>query len=505
MTALTSITPNLTSDEVTDVDVIIVGTGFAGLGMGIKLARDAGHSFVLLERAANVGGTWRDNTYPGVCCDVPSHLYSYSFRPNPSWSMVRSPGHEIHEYLQQAAREEGVLPHCRFNTEVLSANWDQATARWVVTTTQGTYRSSFFVSGMGLLADQKLPQVPGLEAFTGEVFHSSRWRHDLSLEGKRIGVVGTGASAIQIIPELAKVASELVVFQRSAAYIMPRLNRAYSEAEKSMFTRAPETRQAHRAELFWSAESNYAERRRLPQALASAKAIVEQFREAEVPDPQLRAKLTPDYELGCKRVLYTDDYYPTFSRPNVTLETSALAQVDGATVISASDARYDLDILVLATGFEASEPTFAKRIYGRDGVRLTDRWSTGTEAYQTLTVSQFPNMFVLAGHGAATGHNSALYTIEAQLDHVMEALDWARVHDVETIEVRRDHEARYLEAIDARTQGTVWVDGGCSSWYLDQRSGKLTLLWPDFAYVFRDEIAHFTPGAYDMVRTSVAV
>ncbi|MGW6174196.1 flavin-containing monooxygenase [Arthrobacter sp. NPDC055138] len=492
-------------ENLPEVDVIIVGTGFSGLGLGIKLAREGGRSFLLLERAGDVGGTWRDNTYPGVCCDVPSHLYSYSFRPNPDWSMVRSPGHEIHEYLQEAAREEGILTHCRFNTEVRSAKWDDSTARWVVETTQGTYRSRFFAPAMGLLAEGKVPPIPGLEDFEGEIFHSSSWRHDVPLKGKRIGVVGTGASAIQIIPELAQDAAELVVFQRTPAYILPRQNRHYTQAEQRMFARDPQTRQAHRSDIFWFSESTFAERRRVPQALAQVTAMVDRFREAQVPDPQLRAKLTPDYELGCKRVLYSDDYYPAFSRDNVTLETSALARVEGRRAVSAAGNEFDLDVIVLATGFEATEPPFAKLIHGRDGVLLADHWSTGMEAYQTLTVSRFPNLFIISAPSAATGHTSAVYTIEAQLEHVMDALQWAREHQVETIEVRREEEEAFVEEVHARGQGTVWLEGGCNSWYIDQRNGKLTLIWPDFAYVFRDEIGHFTPEAYDVVHTAALV
>ena len=482
---------------VEDVDVIIAGSGFAGLGLAMQLVREGSRSFVVLERAGDVGGTWRDNTYPGVFCDVPSHLYSYSFRPNPDWSMVRSPGGEIHEYLQTCAQDEGVLPHCRFHTTVLSAAWNEDSARWLVETTTGTYRGKFFAPAMGLLSDSKVPDVPGMDTFAGELFHSAAWRHDLPLEGKRISVIGTGATAIQVVPQLAKVASELVVFQRSAAHILPRLNREYTPSEKRMFARAPETRQALRSAMFWYTESTFGERRRLPQSVAQVQAAVDGFREAQVPDPQLRAALTPDYEIGCKRLLYSDDYFPTFSLDHVTLETSALARIDGNTVVGASGNAYDVDVIVMATGFAAARPPFANLIRGRDGVLLADHWATGMEAYQTLTVSTFPNMFLLAAPSAATGHTSAVYTIEAQVQHVMEALEWTRDHGVDVIDVRPEAEEQFVEDVHQRGQGTVWTEGGCSSWYLDPRSGKLSLIWPDFAYVFADEIGHFTPAAYE--------
>lgn len=372
-----------TADPVEEADVIIVGSGFAGgLGLAMQLERDQNQSYLVLERADDVGGTWRDNTYPGgVYCDVPSHLYSYSFRPNPDWSMVRSPGHEIYEYLQTAAREEGVLPQVRFGTTVLDAAWDEVSATWLVTTNKGTFRGRFFVPAMGLLSDSKVPEIPGMETFGGELFHSAAWDHDLPLTGKRVAIIGTGATAIQLVPELAEVAAELVVFQRSAAHVLPRRNRAYTPAERRMFARVPESRQGLRSAMFWFTESTFGgERRRLPQSVAQVKAAVDSFREAEVPDQALRAALTPpDYEIGCKRLLYSDDYYATFGRDHVSLETSALARIEGNTVIGASGNAYEVDVIVMATGFAAARPPFANIIRGREGVLLADHWATGME------------------------------------------------------------------------------------------------------------------------------
>ncbi|MFT4470747.1 flavin-containing monooxygenase [Arthrobacter sulfonylureivorans] len=489
----------LDTEVMEDVDVLISGAGLAGLGLAVHLARSGKHSFLMIDRGHDVGGTWRDNTYPGIHCDVPSHLYSYSFRPNPHWSMVRAPGGEIYEYMRQTAQEEGVLPHCRFNTALEDASWSEDQQRWIIRTSQGVYRSRFFVPAMGLLVNGKTPNVPGIEDFQGEMFHSAAWRHDVPLQGKRIGVVGTGASAIQIIPEMAKVASELVVFQRSAAYVLPRMNRPYTDAEKGLFARDPDALQEHRQAIYWQAENTYAEKRGVAPAMERATAAATQFRESQIADPELREKLTPDYAIGCKRVLFSDDYFATLNQDHVLLEDSAVVGVEGNAVSAASGAAYDLDVLILATGFDAYNPPYARLIHGLNGTSLEDKWADGLQAFQTMTVNGYPNMFILSAPAAATGHTSVFYTVEAQLDHVMEALDWCQDRDVSRLEVQKAAEEEFGRELHELGRGTVWLDGGCSSWYLDPRNGRLTLVWPDFSYAFRETMERFQPDAY-MVR-----
>lgn len=487
----------------TPVTTLVVGAGFAGLAMGARLKRSGDNDFVIIERASDVGGTWRDNNYPGAACDVPSHLYSFSFRTNPDWSAVYSPGPEIHRYLQDTAREEGLLPHLRFNSNMVDASWDEDTGRWLVTTSAATYSARFLITGTGHLSDEALPSVTRLDSFTGNAFHSARWDHSVSLEGKRIGVVGTGASAIQIVPEMAKVASELVVFQRTPSYVVPRAEREYREGEKRMFRRHPESIDRLRSELFWTQENTYAQRRAIPRFLEEGKKMALDHLLEQVSSDDLRRSLTPDYEPGCKRVLISNTYYPALQAPVTTLEASALSSVDGPTVTAASGNSYDLDVLVFATGFEAKEPPYARLVHGRGGVNLSDHWASGMQAYDSVTVAGFPNLFSVNGPNTSLGHNSIVYIIEAQVDYILGALDHLRAIDAQIIEPTAAAEDAYVEQLQDNARGTVWIDGGCSSWYVDTRSGRprLTLIWPDFGYAFRDANGTFTPEGYE-VRTA---
>lgn len=483
-----------------DVDVVIIGAGFAGLGMGIRLLRERSESFVVLERADDVGGTWRDNTYPGVACDVPSHLYSLSFRPKPDWSRVFSPGREIWEYLRSAAEDEGLLPHIRFRTNMERSTWDDSVSRWIVETSNGTYRGRFLVLAAGHLADEHLPDIEGLSEFEGAVFHSARWDHTADLEGKRVGVVGSGASAIQIVPAIVDSVDELVVFQRSAPWVMPRGDRAYSQAEKRMFERVPETRSALRDDLFWALEANYATRRQTEPFLSNAKAMATAQLENQVHDHELRERLTPDYELGCKRVLLSNDYYPAVSRAHVTVEPSALVHIGSTNAVSALGNSYEVDVLIFATGFDATEPRYGPQVVGRNGLSLSQHWDQGMRALDSTAVSGFPNLFIINGPNTGLGHNSIVYVVEAQVDYILGALQYAAENDVASLEADADAEQDYVDRLRHRSAGTVWLDGGCKSWYVDPRSGELTIIWPDFAHAFRDDNAEFAPGRYQAVR-----
>ncbi|WP_198320695.1 flavin-containing monooxygenase [Azohydromonas aeria] len=496
---------DLAMDGVQDThrDILIVGCGFAGLGMGIRLLQSGRSSFLILERAQDVGGTWRDNHYPGVACDVPSHLYSFSFRSNPAWSRVFSPGGEIQQYLRDCARDEGLLPYIRFQTAMLDARWSETQQRWTVHTTRGDFSCRVLIACPGHLADEHLPDIEGLSSFTGEVFHSARWRHDVPLQGKRIGVVGSGASAIQIVPEMAKVASELVVFQRSAPYMIPRADRAYTPAEQRLFERDPEAVRRARADIFWTGEYNFIQRRNVPRFVEEAKAQALGHLHAQVPEGPLRQALTPGYEIGCKRVLISNDYYPALQQPHVTLEPSALARVEGSHAVSASGRRFELDVLVCATGFEATRPPFARLIHGRDGTSLDAHWSQGMQAHDSIAVHGWPNLFIINGPNTGLGHNSVVYIIEAQVDYILGALAHAEQHSIAVLEADARAQERYMAELDARSQGSVWLAGGCRSWYVDERSGRLTLVWPGYAWAFRDANSRFHPEDY--LQTPVAV
>lgn len=477
-------------------DVIIVGSGFAGIGMASQLRERGYTDFVIVERADDVGGTWRDNRYPGAACDVPSHLYSFSFRPNPNWSRVFSPQREIFGYLRDTVVERGLEDHLRLGEELLSARWDEGNEIWHVKTSRAAYTGRILVTATGHLSDPKLPNIAGLQDFAGSLFHSATWDEDTDLSGLRVGIIGTGASAIQIIPEVAAVAKNLVVFQRSAPYVTPRHDRAYSDAEKRSFERVPQLIEELRSELFWNNEARFVERLAVPALLADTARVALDHLASQVSDPELRAKLTPNYEIGCKRILKSNDYYPALARENVRVETVGIERVDGHDVVLADGARTELDVIISATGFEASDLPISYRITGRDEVLLADQWRTGMQAYATTTVHNFPNMFVMNGPNSGLGHNSIIYIIEAQIDYILGALHHMGKTGTSVLEVTREAEEEYASDLDARSQGTVWLTGGCHNWYVDERNGRLTTVWPDFAHAFRDENSIFSPEGY---------
>lgn len=494
------------ADVEEDVDVAVVGAGFAGLGLGTQLARRGRESFVLLERAHGVGGTWRDNRYPGVACDVPAHLYSFSFRPKPDWSRVFAEGAEIQDYLRETARREGLGPHLRLGAEMQRAFWDASAAdgagRWSVTTTAGRYRARVLVMAAGRLSEPRVPAIPGLADFDGPVFHTARWDEAAELDGRRVGVVGTGASAAQVVPHLAGRASSLVVFQRTPPWVVPRGDRPFSAEERRRFALDPGAEQSLRSALFDEAERSIDARRRVRPDIDRLSDRALGHLHAQVADPGLRAALTPDYEIGCKRILLSDDLYPALARDDVLLEPSALARVEKQTAVAASGAHHPLDALVLATGFWTTRLPFAERVAGRDGELLADHWADGMTAYASTAVHGFPNMFVLNGPNASLGHNSAVYMIESQVDHVLGALDHLAGDPDRPLEVSAGAEEAYTRELDAMARDTVWLRGGCASWYVDENSGRLTLLWPGSARSFRERNATFDPVAYGHVSGS---
>lgn len=480
--------------EARDVDVVIVGAGFAGLGLGIRLSRADYGSYVILERGDDVGGTWRDNHYPGVACDVPSHLYCYSFRPNPHWSQFFAPGGEIQQYLRESVHAEGIGPHIRLGVEMTSARWDETQRRWLVSTTGGGYRARALVLAAGRLSEPCHPEVPGLDTFPGPLFHTSRWDHDAALDGRAVGVVGTGASAAQVVPQLARRSARLVVFQRSPPYVVPRENRQYSARERRRFAANPKVLRELRDRLFTEAEHAVAQRHGVRPDIDQVRDRALGHLARQVPDPGLRRRLRPNYEIGCKRILLSDDYYPALTRSNVVLEQAPLVAVDGHTVTASNGARYPLDVLVLATGFLSTRPPFARRVRGRGNTLLADHWRHGMVSYASTTVHGFPNMFVLDGPNASLGHNSAIHMIETQIGYVLGALDHLRHEGVGALEVSADAERAYTHWIDAMSRETVWL--GCHSWYRDSKTGRLTLLWPDSATAFRKQNGTFDPEPY---------
>ncbi|WP_448168141.1 alpha/beta hydrolase fold domain-containing protein [Burkholderia ambifaria] len=466
------------------LSAIIIGAGFAGIGMAVALQRAGIHDFVIVERSHDVGGVWRDNRYPGAACDVPSHLYSFSFEPNPNWSRVFAPQPEIHAYLQHCARKYGLARHLRFGAEVERAQYDEARALWHVTLADGTTLSAaVLVSGTGQLSRPTMPDLPGIDTFRGRAFHSAHWDRDYPLAGKRVAVVGTGASAIQFVPAIAGDVERLVVFQRSPAYVMPRPDRAYRPWEQALFRRLPWTMKLHRASIYVRYESRAIAFTRLHGLMDVA--VGRPFRKLlarDVRDPALRARLTPDYPIGCKRILLSSDYLAALDRDNVELVTQRIRRVTETGIETDDGVHHPVDAIVYGTGFAATAFLSPMRITGRDGLDLNDAWRRGAQAYLGLTVPGFPNFFMLYGPNTNLGHNSIVYMLESQIAHVMRCVRAMRRNGATAIDVDPRRYRRFNAHVQQRLEGSVW--SGCKSWYVDA-SGHNSTNWPGFTLTYR--------------------
>ncbi|WP_175666140.1 alpha/beta hydrolase fold domain-containing protein [Burkholderia ambifaria] len=472
------------AESAAPLSAIIIGAGFAGIGMAIALQRAGIHDFVIVERSHDVGGVWRDNRYPGAACDVPSHLYSFSFEPNPNWSRVFAPQPEIHAYLQHCARKYGLARHLRFGAEVERAQYDEARALWHVTLADGTTLSAaVLVSGTGQLSRPAMPDLPGIDTFRGRAFHSAHWDRDYPLAGKRVAVVGTGASAIQFVPAIAADVERLVVFQRSPAYVMPRPDRAYRPWEQALFRRLPWAMKLHRASIYVRYESRAIAFTRLHGLMDVA--IGRPFRKLlarDVRDPALRARLTPDYPIGCKRILLSSDYLAALDRDNVELVTQRIRRVTETGIETDDGVHHPVDAIVYGTGFAATAFLSPMRITGRDGLDLNDAWRRGAQAYLGLTVPGFPNFFMLYGPNTNLGHNSIVYMLESQIAHVMRCVRAMRRNGATAIDVDPRRYRRFNAHVQQRLAGSVW--SGCKSWYVDA-SGHNSTNWPGFTLTYR--------------------
>jgi len=465
--------------------VAIIGTGFAGLGMAIQLKRAGLDTFTVFESAPSLGGTWRDNTYPGAACDVPSLLYSFSFEPNPRWSRQYAPQAEILAYLQHCAEKYGLGPHLRFNTRVVGARFDEAAGQWTLALEGGgTARADVVVLGSGGLTRPSIPALPGLERFAGACFHSARWDHARDLTGLTVGVIGTGASAIQLVPQLAGRVKRLHVFQRTPPWVLPKEDGPITPRTRTLYRALPALQRWRRHAIYWRLESRAPLFSLMPGLLKAGSWLARRHLEASIPDPVLRAKLTPDYVLGCKRVLVSDDYYPALREPHVELVTEGIDEVLPEGPRTQDGRVRPVDVLILATGFQAAELGAPFPIQGRGGVDLDAAWRSGAEAFLGASVAGMPNLFFLGGPNSGLGHNSMVYMLEAQIAHVMDALRTLEREGLAALEVREEVQARFNRRIQERLDRAVWSTGGCRSWYTT-RSGKNTTLWPGFTFEFR--------------------
>ena len=476
------------------VRVAVVGAGFAGLGMAVRLAQEGIDDFLVFERGDDVGGTWRDNTYPGCSCDVPSNLYSFSFAPNPDWSSSFGQQPEIHRYLTDCVDRFGLQPHLRLRHDMLDARWDDTAGRWVLETSRGTVTATVLVCGTGSLSEPSIPAVPGLADFEGAAFHSARWDHSLDLCGARVAVIGTGASAVQFVPEIAPDVAALHLFQRTPPWIMPRVDHTRRPLENRLFRAFPAVQRWLRAASYWGRESTLVALTR-PRLMRVAEVLARVHLRRQVGDPELRAALTPDYTLGCKRVIVSSAFYPALQRPNVELVASPLREVRARSVVAADGTERDVDTIVFGTGFRAADPAVARRLHGRGGRRLASEWAGGAQAYLGTAVAGFPNLFLLVGPNSGPGHNSTLLTIESQVGYVLDALRVMAERDLATVEVRPQAQSAFVADVQQRMAGMVWTTGGCTSWYLDG-SGRNTTLWPGSIRRFRRLTRRFDPESY---------
>lgn len=475
--------------------MLIVGTGFGGIGAAVELKRAGFHDFTVLERAQEPGGVWRENTYPGAACDVPSPLYSFSFEPNPFWPRRYSGQRDIHAYLKHVIEKYGIDKHIRYGREVTTAAFDQD--RWRVETAQGeTFEATVFVPAVGQLSRPALPSIPGRESFAGPAFHSAEWDHDVSLEGKRVAVIGTGASAVQFVPEIRKRAAKVTVFQRNPPYILARHDTRYARWQKWLFRRVPATQLLGRVRIFLLAEyASYALAGH-PWLIKPFELRTAQLRRRHVKDPALRRRLKPDYPMGCKRILFANDYLPALAQPNVDVVTDPIREITPRGVRTADGTEHEADVLIHGTGFKATEFLGPMKVLGLGGRSLAQTWRDGARAYLGLTVPGFPNLFCVYGPNTNLGTGSIVYLLERQARYLRQAVQVLARPGVSYLDVREDVEERYDRELQRRLGSSVWT--GCTSWYR-QPDGRVSTNWPGLVTEYDRRTRTFDPADYRVV------
>jgi cation diffusion facilitator CzcD-associated flavoprotein CzcO len=485
--------------------VVIVGAGFSGLGMAIRLKQAGIHDFAILERASRVGGTWRENTYPGCACDVPSLLYSFSFAPNPNWSRIYSPASEIQAYLLRLVRNYDLERHIRFDSDLRGGRWNDSRGCWELATNHGPLNATVVISATGPLIEPSIPTLPGLDSFTGTVFHSSRWNHDHNLKGRQIAVIGTGASAIQFIPAVQRRAKHMTLFQRTAPWVLPKLDRSTGLLQREFLRRVPPLNHLLRGGVSAVAETYglglYVDQR----LLLPMEALGRRHLRREVPDPELRHKLQPNFRLGCKRTLFSNTYYRALTRANVSVVTETIREVHANAIVTQDGTEHEVDTIVFGTGFKIPSGPAIERLLGRDGQTvLGNRASADIEAHLGTTFAGFPNLFMIVGPNTGLGHNSLLHMIESQIAYVRDAIKTMRALDLGAVEVSREAQRRSNRYIQRHSQNTVWLRGGCESWYLNA-DGKNTSLWPRSTFSYRWRTRRFDTDNYHLRPVSARV
>ena len=478
------------------ISVGVVGAGFGGVGMGIRLRQEGIEDFEVFERGETVGGVWRANTYPGAACDVPSHLYSFSFAPGHNWSRRYAPQAEILDYMEEITDRFGMRPHLRLGTEATAAAFHEASGRWTVTLDDGESREfDVLVTACGQLTRPQIPRVEGIEDFEGQVFHSAEWDHTVALAGRKVAVIGTGASAIQFVPEIAKEVAELTIYQRSAPWILPKTDREYPAWERRIFERFPARVAAARAGFFAFFEAGTYGFTGTNWVLGPFRRVADAYRNSELKDPELRARATPDYEIGCKRVLFTSDWYSTLREPHVALLNGAVQRATATGVVGADGVEREADVIIWGTGFDASRFVSPMAVRGAAGQTLEEAWGDSPEAFLGTTVSGFPNMFLMYGPNTNHGSGSVPYTLECQFSYVVDAIRRLRSEGLRWIDLKPEVQARWRQEIDRRSRETVWTTGGCTNWYTNE-AGRNTNNWVGPWLEYRRRTRRINPGDY---------
>jgi cation diffusion facilitator CzcD-associated flavoprotein CzcO len=480
--------------DVRHVEIAIAGAGLSGLGMAIALRRDGHSDFVVLERASDLGGTWRDNSYPGCACDIPSVLYCYDDEPNPDWTRAYASQAEIWTYMHDVAARHDVAHYMLYDHEVTSADWDGEAQHWNVETTQARFTADVLISATGALADPAIPDLPGVDHFTGRVFHSARWEHDHDLHGRRVAVVGTGASAIQFVPEIQPLVDHLDVFQRTPPWVLPRGNPDIPRRWRTLFRRSPRALELVRGIVFSLHEATHVGFRH-PKAMRLIERRARDYIAKQVSDPELRAKVTPDYSLGCKRILGSNAWYPALRQNNVDVVCDSIREVVADGIVDAAGVHHAADTIILGTGFQVTDPPISHRVRGRDGTLLADAWAGSQRAHLGIGVAGFPNMFMLLGPNTGLGHNSVLVMIESQIAYLRQVLEHRRRSGLAALEPTPAAQAEFVAQVDRDTEGSVWTAGGCLSWYIDA-TGRNSTLWPGSVRAYQRRVSTFEPRDY---------
>jgi cation diffusion facilitator CzcD-associated flavoprotein CzcO len=490
----------MTRSAVPHNHVAIIGTGFGGIATAIRLRQAGFDDLVLLDRAGDVGGVWRDNDYPGAAVDVQCQLYSLSFAPNPHWRNFFAKQPEIHAYLKGVSEKFGLRRHLVLNCAVWQLDWDAAKQRWRLQTARGERTANHVVIATGALADPMIPALPGLDRFAGVTFHSARWDHDFDLAGKRVVVIGTGASAVQFVPAIQPAVAHMTVFQRTPAWVIPRHDREIGSRSRLLFRAVPMLQRLQRLRIYLQREL-FVLGFRNPSLLKLAERQARKHLEAQVSDPALQTKLLPDYRLGCKRILISDDYLPALDQPNVTLITDGIREIDEHGIVVVTGEHHRVDAIIFGTGFQTSRLPLTDRIHGADGRTMAQVWDGNPTAYLGTSVAGFPNCYLIHGPNIGLGHTSVIHMFESQANYIAAAIGYARAHDIASVEPTPAAQDAFTAEVDRLSAGSVWTAGGCKSWYLND-DGRNINLWPGTTFDYRRRTLRFDPARHLLHRAA---